>query len=86
MKRGEHPGGKITTPIRELMKSEVFNGVIFICDSPEAAESTRLAALAVRRRNGFKELHTTRRADRIMVYKDDGDLDPATFEVNLKGI
>ena len=31
MKKGELKGGKIATPVRDMLASDVFNGVVFRC-------------------------------------------------------
>lgn len=83
MKKGELKGGKIATPIREMLASDVYNGVIFHCDSVEAAEVTRITALVLRGRNNY-EYKTSRRGDDLIVYTnfDIFEDESCFFEVN----
>ena len=59
MRKGSHPGGKVSSPIRELVKTNKHSKVIFICEDEDRAESVRLSALAVRRRNKYDNLKTS---------------------------
>lgn len=69
MKKGELRGGRVATPIREMLASNIYDGVIFHCDNVRSAESTRIAALVLRERNGY-DYHTARRDNDLIVYRD----------------
>lgn len=72
MSPGQKVGGPVANPIREMLDSKYRDGVIFECDTDEKAETTRYAALMLKRRNGYS-YKTTRKANRLTVYKDDID-------------
>lgn len=79
MKKGELRGGKIATPIRKMLDSELYNGVIFRHDDVRAAETTRMAALMLRNRNNY-DIHTTKRGNDIVVYKGSDTEEPMWFD------
>ena len=81
MRTGKLLGGKIANPVREMIASEVYNGVIFRCGSPEHAETTRTAALTLKLRNDYS-IKTNRRGGDLIVYKDDGIDYPNFFAVD----
>ena len=83
MRKGVLPGGKISTPVRAMLASELYNAVIFQCDSPKDAEKTRFAALAVRRRGDY-DFRTCRRGNDLIVYVDDGRYDPLAITRDLR--
>lgn len=83
MKAGDKPGGKIATPIREMLKSDLYNGVAFQCVDEEHAETTRIAALTLRLRNNY-EYKTTRNQNVMTVYKDGYEYEPMVFNVALE--
>ena len=83
MKKGELKGGKIATPIRDMLSSEIYNGVIFRCDNVEAAEVTRITALVLRERNHY-DYRTSRRGDDLIVYKDFEFGEACFFEVDIR--
>ena len=64
---GKKYGGKISTPIREMMANKNIDGVIFHCEDPEHAESVRISALTAKTRDKF-DFHTTRMGDNLIVY------------------
>ena len=81
MRPGKLLGGKIANPVREMLASEVYNGVIFHCSSPEHAETTRIAALTLKLRNDY-QIKTNRKDSDIIVYKNDGIDYPNFFAVD----
>lgn len=80
MKKGELRGGKIATPIRTMLDSEIYNGVVFHCDDDGAAETVRMAALMLRRRNNYT-YRTTKRKNGLVVYKGNDTDEPNWFTV-----
>lgn len=85
MNKGVPIGGTMATPIRNMLKSREFNGVMFRCGTEERAERARNAALIFKRRNNY-DYKTSRTSTNLLVYK--GDNDPFTrkhFSVDLKG-
>lgn len=83
MKTGQKIGGKVATPVREMLSSDVYNGVVFHCEDGEHAERTRIAALILRTRNNYS-YKTARRGDRLIVYKDEFNYEPVTFDVEIE--
>lgn len=77
MNKGRAIGGPICDPIRDMIRSRLYDGVIFHCKDDEKAERTRTTALLLKRRNGY-DYRTMRRGNRLFVYK--GEYDPDTFE------
>ena len=82
MKKGQLKGGKIATPVRDMLSSEVYNGVVFHCEDNQHAETTRLAALILRGRNNYT-FNTHRNGKDLIVYKDGWDYEPQTFGVDI---
>lgn len=80
MQAGKILGGKIATPVREMISSREFNGVIFRCSSPKHAETTRTAALTLKLRNNY-DIKTSRKGNDLIVYKDNGIDYPRMFSV-----
>lgn len=83
MRAGKILGGKIATPVREMISSRDFNGVIFRCNSPKHAETTRTAALTLKLRNDY-EIRTSRKGENLIVYKDNGIDYPHMFTVDIR--
>ena len=81
MKKGELKGGKIATPVRDMLASDIYNGVVFRCNDERAAETVRMAALMLKKRNGY-DIRTTRRNNNMVVYKGEDTEEPAWFEVD----
>lgn len=81
MKKGELKGGKIATPVREMIGSPLYNGVRFHCDNERAAEGVRMAALMLRKRNGY-DIRTTKRGSSMVVYKGPDTDEPEWFDVD----
>lgn len=81
LRAGKILGGKIATPVREMISSREFNGVIFRCASPKHAETTRTAALTLKLRNDY-DIKTSRKGSDLIVYKDNGIDYPHMFSVN----
>lgn len=75
-------GGKIADPIREMLKSDDYNGVIFRCDDAEQAETVRMAALMLRWRNKYP-FKTSVRDSKAIVYKEGYEYEPECFQVNM---
>jgi len=73
-------GGKIATPIREMLDSVIYNGVVFKCNDDRAVETVRMAALMLKKRNGY-EYHTTKRDKNLVVYKGCDTDEPMWFDV-----
>lgn len=78
MKKGELKGGKIATPIREMLATKLYNGVMFCCENAGAAEKVRMAALMLKKRNGYS-YHTTKRGNSLVVYKGRDTDEPRWF-------
>lgn len=72
MNPGYKLGGPVANPIREMIDSNWKEGVIFRCGSKEKAESSRYAALMLKRRNGYS-YKTMRKGSVLTVYKDGAD-------------
>ena len=83
MRAGQLKGGKVATPIRDMLSSELYNGVIFHCGTRERAETTRVAALVLKGRNKY-EYRTRRNGTDMIVYKGGLDDDIEGFDVNLR--
>lgn len=81
MRPGQKVGGKVATPVREMLSSELYNGVIFECNDGRAAERTRTAALVLRGRNQY-DYHTRRRGNKLIVYKGEDIDEPNYFTVD----
>ena len=81
MHAGKILGGKIATPVREMISSRDFNGVIFRCSSPKHAETTRTAALTLKLRNNY-DIRTSRKGSDLIVYKGDGIDYPHMFSID----
>lgn len=62
-------GGKVATPIREMLGSLMHNCVEFSCEDDEHAETIRMDALMLARRNNY-DISTHRYGSTLMVYKD----------------
>ena len=72
MNPGTKIGGPIATPIRTMLTEKHHDGVIFECDNSKRAETTRYAAIMLKRRNDYT--YKTKRLDNnLIVYKDDVD-------------
>lgn len=82
LRSGQIVGGKIATPVREMLSSRTYNGVIFQCESPEHAETTRTAALTLKLRNDY-DIKTSRKGSNLIVYKDNGIDYPHMFRVDI---
>lgn len=82
MKKGELKGGKIATPIREMLDSPFYNGVIFRCRDVKQAETTRMAALILRGRYHY-DYRTSRKSNNLVVYKGSDIEEPSWFGVQL---
>lgn len=85
MRAGQLVGGKIATPIRDMLSSDLYNGVIFHCGSRERAESTRDAAIVLKHRNDY-EYRTKRNGNDMIVYVGgiDDDIDGFMFDVDIE--
>ena len=81
MRSGQLVGGKIATPIREMLSSPLYNGVIFHCGSRERAEATRDAALVLKHRNKY-DYRTKRNGNDMIVYVGGIDDDIEGFDVD----
>lgn len=81
MRAGQLVGGKVATPVREMLSSDIYNGVVFKCDDVKAAERTRTAALVLRGRNRY-EYRTRRCGNNLIVYKGEDTEEPMYFSVN----
>ena len=68
MRAGKQIGGPVADPIREMLNSSRRDGVIFHCQDGNKAETTRYAALMLKRRNGYS-YKTMRKDNVLMVYK-----------------
>lgn len=79
MRVGQIIGGKIATPVRNMLQSTVYNGVIFHCEDVKHAETTRTAALTLRLRNDYN-YKTHRHGSDLIVYKHDDMEDPCYIE------
>lgn len=85
MNKGIPIGGAMATPIRRMLKSREYNGVVFQCGTEERAERARTAALIFRRRNDY-DYKTSRTSTNLLVYKGENDpFDRRHFSVELKG-
>lgn len=80
MRPGQLVGGKIATPVRDMLSSSIYNGVVFECEDAKAAERTRTAALVLRGRNNY-DYHTRRSGKNLIVYKGDDTEEPLYFHV-----
>ena len=83
MRSGQLIGGKVATPVREMLSSDIYNGVVFHCEDEDHAEITRLAALVLRNRNHYS-YRTARRGNKLIVYKDEFNFEPFTFDVEIE--
>jgi len=72
-RKGTRPGGKISTPIREMLDSDIYNGVVFHCEDPEHAEATRISALVARQRDRAL-FRTSRMGNDLVVYTSEPEL------------
>lgn len=72
MNLGHKLGGPIADPIREMVESNWKEAVIFNCSSDQKAETSRYAALMLKRRNGYS-YKTMRKGNVLTVYKEDAD-------------
>ena len=84
MRKGQLAGGKVATPIREMMENPDYSAVIFHCGTPEYAETTRIAALTLKLRNNY-DIKTSRRGSDLVVYEGeyyDCLIPECWFEVN----
>ena len=70
--KGMLQGGKLATPIREMLNSKRYDGVVFHCDDPQHAEAIRISVLILRNRNGYS-YKTRRRDNDLYVYKGNPD-------------
>lgn len=71
MTTGKKLGGPVANPIRQMLDGKA-DGVIFTCDDAKAAETTRYAALMLKRRNGYS-YKTMRKDNQLTVYKPGSD-------------
>lgn len=72
MLAGNKIGGPVANPIREMLDSSHKDGVIFECSDAKRAETTRYAALMLKKRNGYS-YKTMRKGSTLTVYKNDVD-------------
>lgn len=72
MTTGMKLGGPVANPIRTMLDGKNHEGVIFECDSEKRAETTRYAAIMLKRRNGY-DYRTSRRGNDLLVYRNDAD-------------
>ncbi len=75
-------GGKLATPIRDMLMSPEYNGVVFHCEDKKHAESSRYAALMLKWRYKY-DLKTARRGSDLIVYKEGWDYEPENMEVTI---
>lgn len=80
MRAGQKIGGKIATPIRQMLSSDEYNCVVFRCGTVEHAENTRVAALILKLRNNY-DIRTSRRDGDLYVYRDEGLYDSKSLIV-----
>lgn len=72
MNKGRLIGGPVANPIREMLSTKKKDGVIFHHEDEHKAETTRYAALMLKRRNGYS-YKTMRKGDMLVVYKPEVD-------------
>jgi len=82
MRAGQQSGGKVATPVRDMLESLEYNSVIFHCEDDEHAETIRMDALMLRWRYRYP-YKTSRKGNRVIVYKDGYEYEPNCFEVKV---
>lgn len=80
MRKGQLKGGKVATPIREMLDSPVYNGVVFHCEDERHAETVRFDALVLKWRCEY-DIHTAKRGSNLIVYKDGWEYEPENTDV-----
>ena len=84
MRPGQLVGGKVATPIREMLADISYNCVNFHCEDPEHAETIRLDALMLAKRNNY-DLCTHRNGKDLIVYKEGyAEYDPSPIHVDVR--
>ena len=62
-------GGKYATPIRNMLKDNNLDGIIFQCDDADHAESVRVCTLVLKERNGY-DYKTSVHKNLAMIFKE----------------
>lgn len=76
-------GGKYATPIRDMLKDEHLDGVVFVCDDPKHAETVRVCSLILKERNGY-EYKTSVRDNRALIFKYERDWGDDMLNIDLR--
>lgn len=72
----------MATPVREMLSSLLYNAVAFHCEDGKHAETIRMDALMLAKRNNYS-LKTAKRGKRMIVYKNGWQDDPCNFDVTI---
>ncbi len=85
MRTRKQIGGKIATPIRDMLDNSDFNGVIFKFENAKKVENGRYAALMLKHRNDYN-YKTKKDGSDLLVYLPEADpFDLKAFTVDMAG-